>query len=239
MDPQDPVLGRMRDQIAAWKAAEDRRYIFLSCYEIMTENMLAELQSGSFEDVEWVSRLLDNFAGFYFRALEAYEVDRSGTPPAWLIAFEATRQPKIHVLQNLVLGINAHVTYDLVLALAEILSPEWQSLSEERRKMRYHDHCHVNDIISKSIDRVQDQLIEPLEPELRVFDTLLGPLDEWMTSLMISEWRDEVWKRATHILNAEAEFERQALEKSVEEFSIRRAHSILGQDGLIGLADLI
>jgi hypothetical protein len=238
MVPEKPVLERMKDQIATWEAAEDRRYIFLSCYAMMTENMLAALQAGDFEDVDWVSRLLENFAGFYFRALEAYESDRSLTPAAWLIAFEATRRPKIHVLQNLVLGINAHVTYDLVLALADILSPEWQDLSEDQRRMRYHDHCHVNDIISKTVDRVQDQVVERLEPELRVVDTLLGPLDEWMTSLMIADWRDEVWKRATHLVEAKAEAERKELEKHVEEFSIRRAHSILGEDGLIGLADL-
>jgi hypothetical protein len=239
MDPEKPVLDRMKELIAAWEAAEDRRYIFLSCYAMMTENMLAAVQAGDFEDVDWVARLLDNFAGYYFRALTAYDENHSMPPVVWQIAFEATHQPRIHVLQNLVLGVNAHITFDLVFALSEILSPEWMSLSENQRRMRYRDHCHVNDIIARTIDQVQDQVIERFEPGFRVVDTLLGPLDEWITSLMISDWRDEVWERATRMAEASVEVDRQELEKRVEEISIRRARSILGKDGLFGLADLI
>lgn len=239
MDPEKPVLDRMKELIAAWEAGNDRRFIFLNCYAMMTENMLAAIQAGDFEDAEWVARLLDHFAGFYFQALDAYETDHSQPPAVWRIAFEATRQPKMHVLQQLVLGVNAHITYDLVFALSDILSVEWQQLSDEGRKMRYRDHCHVNDIITKTIDRVQDQVVERFEPGLRVVDTLLGPLDEWMTSLMISEWRDEVWERATRILEAGSDADREALARHVEEFSIRRAKAVLGQDGLAGMADLI
>ncbi len=239
MDSEKPVLDRMKELIATWEAANDRRFIFLSCYAMMTENMLAAIQAGDFEDVEWVARLLDHFAGFYFQALDAYEADRSQSPAVWRIAFEATHQPKIHVLQQLVLGVNAHITYDLVFALSDTLRLEWQQLSDEGRKMRYRDHCHVNDIISKTIDRVQDQVIERFDPGLRVADILLGPLDEWMTSLMITDWRDEVWERATRFLDASSDADREALARHVEEFSIRRAHSILGRDGLIGLTDLL
>ena len=239
MGPEKPVLERMQDQITAWEAVEDRRFIFLSCYAMMTENMLAAIQARDFEDVDWVSRLLDHFAEFYFRALQAYDHDRSESPLVWQIAFEAARQPKLHVLQNLVLGVNAHITYDLVFALSDILRPEWQNLSKEQRKLRYRDHCHVNDIITRTIDRVQDQVIERFDPEIRVIDTLLGPIDEWMTSLMIADWRDEVWQHATRLVEADAETRRQELEKHVEEFSVRRAQSILGRNGLIGLADLL
>ena len=69
MDPEKTVLDRMKELIAAWEADNDRRFIFLSCYAMMTENMLAAIQAGDFEDVEWVARLLDHFAGFYFQDL--------------------------------------------------------------------------------------------------------------------------------------------------------------------------
>ena len=236
MNPEKNVLDQMKELLAGWEATEDQRRIFLSCYSMMTENMLAALQAQDFEDVDWVARLLDHFAGFYFRALDAYEADPSLSPAVWQIAFESTRQPKIHVLQNLILGVNAHITYDLVFALSDILRPEWENLSEAQRQMRYRDHCHVNEIITGTIDRVQDQVVERFDPGLRLFDILLGPLDEWITSLMISDWRDEVWDRATRLV--EAQENRQELERHVEEFSIRRARSILGQEGLAGLADL-
>jgi hypothetical protein len=39
----------------------------------MTEKMLVALEQGSFEDVEWVDRLLHRFADYYFDALSCYE----------------------------------------------------------------------------------------------------------------------------------------------------------------------
>ena len=35
--------------------------------------MLVALEQGSFEDVEWVDRLLHRFADYYFDALSCYE----------------------------------------------------------------------------------------------------------------------------------------------------------------------
>ena len=52
MGPEKPVLERMQDQITAWEAVEDRRFIFLSCYAMMTENMLSAIQARDFEDVD-------------------------------------------------------------------------------------------------------------------------------------------------------------------------------------------
>jgi len=42
-------------------------------------------------------------------------------------------------VQNLILGVNAHINYDLVLATADMLEPEWSQLDEERRQARHDD----------------------------------------------------------------------------------------------------
>jgi len=232
------AIDRIRLLINAWEPSQDRRSIFLNCYIMMTENMMAALAAEDFEDTAWVSDLLERFAGYYFHALDAYESDLPAIPQVWKVAFEATRLPHTHVLQNLVLGVNAHINYDLVFALLDVLSPEWNALSPQQRLMRYHDHCHVNDIISQTIDRVQDQIIDRYDPEYRVIDTLLGPLDEWMTSLLISDWREEVWKHATQLLDANETSRKEWIHR-VEQIAMQRAHAILGQGGIGDVVELI
>ena len=105
--------------------------------------------------------------------------------------------------------------------------------------MRYRDHCHVNNIIFQTIDSVQDQIIERYSMGMEVADFVLGPLDEWMTSRLISLWRDEVWEYATKLIETCEQERREALQQLIEQRTIRRAHSILGEEGIRGLIELI
>jgi hypothetical protein len=239
VNEQDPVVIKMKELLDGWESTGDRRLVFLSCYKMMTQNILAAIEAKDFEDVAWVNTLMENFAGYYFQALEAFEDEQGKPSTAWQIAFSAAHHPKTHVLQNLVLGVNAHINYDLVFALSDILAPEWQQLSDEQRKMRYRDHCHVNDIISHTVDAVQDQVIDRFAPEFNLIDKLLGPLDEWMTSLLIADWREEVWEHATQILNSVENSERQKILEHVEQTAIQRAQDILGRGGLVDMIDFL
>ena len=238
MGGENNVVDRMQAYIEAWEKAGDRRAIFLSCYEMMTRNMLAAIEAGVFEDQAWVSALLHRFAEYYFTALEAYESGQ-GLPVVWKLAFTASQRPQSHVLQDLILGVNAHINYDLVFALGDMLMPEWSSLSPEGRLSRYRDHCHVNQIINQTINIVQDQVVDRYAPGMRLVDKLMGPLDEWMTAWFIADWREEVWKNANLLVESIAESDREVLRQKVEAHSVERAQSLLGEEGFSGLLDLI
>ena len=95
MDNGEQVLVRMDDLLAAWEAANDRRVIFLSCYKMMTQNVLAAIQASDFEDTLWVATLMENFAGYYFQALETYENGSASEPDVWGIAFHAASRSVI------------------------------------------------------------------------------------------------------------------------------------------------
>ena len=206
---------------------------------MMTQNVLAAIQASDFEDTLWVATLMENFAGYYFQALETYENGSASPLDVWGIAFHAAQNPHTHVLQNLVLGVNAHINYDLVFALSELLAGEWAQLSPEQRQMRYRDHCHINEIINHTINEVQDQVIDRYQPLFSVADKLLGPLDEWMISLLMSEWREEVWKHVTRLLDPAEPTDRAAIIQQVHQLSLARAQDILGKGSLTGLAEFI
>lgn len=194
----------MREESANWEISGDRRHVFLQCYTLMSGNMYRAIGQNYFADCEWVSRLLVRFSEYYFDALDLYQANHPHVPRVWKQAHEATQNPKTHVIQNLLLGINAHINYDLPLALFDCLEEEWPSCDTSRRILRKNDHELVNQIISASIDEVQDSIIKPLSPSLAIFDKLLGPMDEWLLSKMISAWRSDVWEVTEMLLAAES-----------------------------------
>jgi len=231
----DPAFQRMQALIDQWEAAGDHRIVFLRCYQMMTGNMLAAIDRQEFHDSSWVGNLLHRFANYYFIALDTYEAEHAlkergagnasdtapalpiATPLVWQQAHNAASQPGTLALQNLLLGVNAHINYDLVLALVDILETEWVSLPEDQRTLRYEDHCHVNHVIGKTIDTVQDQVLEPAMPVMDIFDKIMGPVDEILISHLLTHWRESVWHNAVCLLEAREPGERPRLVKQYEE----------------------
>jgi hypothetical protein len=226
MLPPAAVLAEMQSRISAWEAASDDRALFLNCYRLMTSHMLGVIEQQGFHDTPWVDRLLKHFADYYFVALEAYERDRASAPAVWQRAHDAAQRAEVTALQKLLLGINAHINYDLVLAVVDMLQPEWRALTESQRAERYADYLHVNDVIGQTIDAVQDQVLAPEMPILKLFDELLGRMDETLISHLIAYWRDATWAHAMKFLAAEDAQERARLTHKIEQESLRTAELI-------------
>jgi hypothetical protein len=227
MSEEQLVLARMTVLVDQWEAAHDRRAIFLGCYRLMTRNMLDALDAGRFQDDVWVSNLLHRFADYYFAALDRFEQDEPSTPPVWKLAFDATRDEDVTTLQHLLLGVNAHINFDLVFALYDQLAPEWDRLSDEQRAQRHTDHTLVNRIIGETVDAVQDQVIDRHSPWFEWVDKLLGPVDEWLTSRLISQWREDVWNHAVNYLELTTLDEREALRRRIEQQAVRLGNEML------------
>lgn len=224
-----PVVDRMNVLAQQWEQRADQRGAFLRCYALMTGNTLREIDQGQFHDPQWVAQLLHLFADYYFLALEAYEQNDARTPVVWRLAFDAAGEQQTEILQNLLLGINAHINYDLVLTLVDMLEPEWETLSPEQRRQRYEDHCHVNTIIAATVDSVQDQVVTPDSRWLGVVDWALGPLDEHMAARLIRRWREDVWQQAMQILAAPDPDERADLRRLLAAQSLERSQQILAR----------
>jgi Family of unknown function (DUF5995) len=230
MDDHLAILDRMQSLLSSWKEAGDSRAIFLECYLMMTQNMIQAIQAGEFHNSQWVEQLLVHFAGFYFHALDIYQQDSLQSPAVWRLTFDRAQNERLHAIQNLLLGVNAHINYDLVMALGDMLEPDWGQLNEEQRRQRYEDHNHVNQVISRTVDAAQDSIIEPREPGMDLLDHLLGPLDEWLISGLIERWREGVWKQAVLRIEQTSQEEREYLRCEVERDCLQRAGRILLED---------
>jgi hypothetical protein len=222
-----------------WEQRADQRSAFLRCYALMTGNTLRAIDQSQFHDPRWVAQLLHLFADYYFLALAAYEQDDARTPAVWRMAHDAAVQQQTQILQDLLLGINAHINYDLVLTLVDMLEPEWTILSPEQRRQRYEDHCHVNTIIAATVDSVQDQVVTPDSRWLGLVDWALGPLDEHMAARLIRLWREDVWQQAMQMLATADSDERADLRRLLAAQSLARSEQILARRVDRMLAELL
>ncbi len=218
MNHKQSIIQKMQTRAHQWETQKDPRAIFLRCYSMMSANMLQALADNRFQNKEWVNKLLHRFAEYYFDALACFDCGET-VPAVWQQVHQLSSQKKLHVLQHLLLGVNAHINYDLVLSLHDMLKNDWNKLSPQERHSRYQDHVLVNTIIAETIDVVQDEVVEQYSPYMNIIDRFMGRLDEKLLVGLISRWRESVWENAVHMLNSqeaeEKEAVRQALEKKV------------------------
>lgn len=219
------MLTVMQTHLQQWQQTADRRAIFLNCYLLMTQNMLTAVHQQQFQDNPWVHTLTHRFADYYFTALAAYESQQPSTPQVWQLTFTAAQDAQTYTLQNLFLGVNAHINYDLVLTVVELLEAEWVALSPAERTQRYQDFIQVNEIIARTVDAVQDTVVEAFTPRLDLLDRLMGPVDEWLVSKMIGQWREEVWQTAVTLLNTPTQ--REPIHKEMEARALKIAQMLL------------
>lgn len=220
------ALNLMQELLTQWEHHSDRRIYFLNCYRMMTENMVSAVQRGEFIDSRWVSEFIEHFAGYYFSALDAYQRAPSSAPAVWRVAHNAAQQTRILPLQLLLLGINAHINYDLALAVVDILAPDWERFSDLQRHERYRDYCYVNEIIARTIDVVQDEVLEPAMPVMDLLDKLLGPVDEHLIGMLIRNWRERVWRFAVQMLEAQDTKDRAGVVAQMEAEALQLASRI-------------
>lgn len=192
-DPFDSVTDvttRLTELEARLRDQDDRRAIFLTIYRQMTAKVRDGINHGQFENSDWMTRYLVGFANYYRRAFLAFEEGRlTAVPDPWRITFGTALRGDSLVIQDSVLGINAHINYDLALTLNEVgIDPN--------RAQKYQDHVAINDTLARLIDIQQAILAEMYAAGIGDIDTALGRLDESFFLRTMTEGREQAWRVA-------------------------------------------
>lgn len=130
--------------------------------------LVAHLEDGGFHNPAWVRSLALDADTRYLNAVRNVSGAR---PPPWQLAFDVADRGEHKAVRNLLLGINAHIMYDLVVTLAPVLDPS-------RRDEQHRDFMRINDIIERAVDGVQDQIEANTPPWLLEADVVSGRIDE-------------------------------------------------------------
>ncbi|MDN3687653.1 DUF5995 family protein [Cyclobacterium jeungdonense] len=210
------LLLTMKERVDGWKSTGDRRHVFLGCYSMMSQAMHEAVNKGQFFHAPWVSQLLIRFSEYYFDALKHYDQNPELSPMVWRQVHDASKDPEINVIQNLLLGVNAHINYDLPLALYDCLAENWFQLPETHKQTLKKDHELVNEIIAQTIDSVQDSIVNPSSWSMAALDIIMCRADEWLLSKLISSWRNEVWQVNLQLLSSPGQEHRDRIRKEQE-----------------------
>jgi hypothetical protein len=193
--PIAAVLERMDGHLDRFDAAEDYRAVFCRAYRHTTLRVGEAIGRGEFLDAAWMTRLDVRFADYYFDALDAWE--RHLVPPEpWVVCFEEAELQRSSVVQDLILGMNAHLNHDLVLAIVDVLGPD-DDLAQRRR-----DHDHINTVLARIVDEVQDEITSRYSLLARLLDVAFWRFDEIAATRVITYARDHAWAHVLQVRGA-------------------------------------
>jgi hypothetical protein len=179
------VVAQLETRLAHLPEGYAERRTFLQTYLRTTEAIGAALDAASFEDPAWVTFLDVVFAGYFVRA---HDADLAGerAPRPWRLAFGASAEH--HRLIHLLLGMNAHINYDLPQALLDVISDDDFGdpvLLERRRR----DHERIDAVLASRVGPEDRHLGGPR----RLRDRALTPLNRWSSRRFLRESRRAVW----------------------------------------------
>jgi uncharacterized protein DUF5995 len=211
-------LGRLQE---IFYDGRDRRAVFVSAYLSITGAVKSRVLAKGFLDNEWVTRYDVAFANRYRSALLAYECgDLAAVPDAWKLAFDAARHNDALIIQDLMLGINAHVNRDLPFALAEA------SIDPDRPR-RFEDHTAVNETLLASTDQLESRIESMYAPGLDMLGRAFHPLIGEITSFDLAATRQLAWDYGVSLTDARDDHERGAIARRIEAHSAVLARLIL------------
>jgi hypothetical protein len=179
----------------------DHRAVFATTYELLTGALRDAMRANPhlFVDPAWVIGEDATFADMYLNVVAGYEHHRP-IPAAWQIAFATARRGDANAVEDMLLGINAHVQRDMphMIAAVGVRAPDGTS--------HKRDHDVFNEVLNHAYERVVDTIAQRFDPIENLIapraSQLLGLLGNALGDQLVQSWREEVWRHAELLLGA-------------------------------------
>jgi hypothetical protein len=183
----DDVLRILDGIIADTRARRDPLGYFPALYRQVTLTVKQGIASGYFDDGPRMDRFDALFADRYFAA---YDTWTSGGKPtqSWRVAFQGMRSGQLIILQDLLVGINAHINLDLGVVAGETFPGA--------ALQGFHDDFNkINQILSTLLPKVETTVCE-LSPLLGILARIGGQDAIAALDFSMDAARDDAWMHA-------------------------------------------
>jgi hypothetical protein len=184
-----------------------------------------------------------------------YEADWASCPERWRFAFDAATTGRTNLLQDMFLGMNAHINYDLPLCTVDTMRSfgdvrqTLPSLGDAMRadvafdallRSRYYDFLLINQIAWESIDLIQQVATKRFSRLLglisRVERAIRLRLSKAVTAKVIADYRDRAWGHTLLLLTAWDPQQYETVKRLTSEFAMDAAALVAVLDARPGHA---
>ncbi len=188
----DEVIAQLEQIISYCQINNSPAGYFAALYHKVTCKVKECIDNKNFEDGIRMEKLDVAFATRYLNAYYLW-LDGKETSACWKIAFDAFTDNSTLVIQHLLLGMNAHINFDLGVSTGLIM----QGVLLEGI---HNDFNTINGILASMIDNVEDCLTK-VNPLMKLLDLKIFPYDEMLVSFSIVTARDGAWSFAEDLSN--------------------------------------
>lgn len=180
----DEVIATLEDIIAESINNKSRLGYFAALYLKVTKAVKEGIEAGQFNDGRQLGELDVMFANRY---LDAYCKWQKGQLPtnSWVVAFKQAERSSVLVLQQLLLGMNAHINLDLGIAAADLCGDKPISILKS-------DFDAINLIIASLTNQVLNELGQ-VSPLLSLLGLHASNSNFTLIQFSIDNARDGAW----------------------------------------------
>jgi hypothetical protein len=164
---------------------------FNTAYQIVTKTIKTARDNNYFHNPAFVEELSVCFASYYFQAINEALQESQSLAPAWQLLMQPDNNKPQPVFILLLLGANAHINYDLPLALSNVLKP-----GNTRELLK--DVIKIDRLLLKSGREILESFDEP-KPGANFIKRRCSFLYFRPIMLMISFWRIIAWRNYRRI----------------------------------------
>ena len=191
------VVAAMDVRLVRMPPERTAQRLFLETYRRTTLAVGKAIEDAQFEDPGWVERWDVVFAELYLAALDLDLAGSPEVPRPWRLAFDAPAS--LPALRHVLLGINAHINYDLPQSLLAVISDaEFADPLVVARRAR--DHERIDGVLSGRVAAEDDEL--GVVSARTVVDRLLQPLNRLASKRFLREARQKVWHNTVELQQA-------------------------------------
>jgi hypothetical protein len=208
----DEVLEQLDAIIADSVKNNDPFGFFAYIYRRTTAQIKLAIIDKKFEDNTRMEKFDVLFANKYLGAYRDFQNGRAVCGP-WAAAFDV-KKDKLTILQHIILGMNAHINYDLGMTAAEFAE------GGEIDSMKY-DFMKVNEVLSSLVDELQVK-VGRVSRLMFLLDWIGKRNDEVVMDFSMEKARKQAWNFAMAL---------SALEGPAKQVMIDEVDGIIGRLG--------
>jgi hypothetical protein len=189
-------------------ARRDPRAVFPRVYAIITHGVADEVARtpSGFREPRWMSRLAGRFGERYLETLAwSLRAERQDCS-AWDVAYRYAAAGATIPLQDVILGLSAHINYDLALGIAQTIAEHGHARDRHMLERYKHDHDHINVLLDRAIPESYARVAEDFGCRTTALLTSLSfPRVRWTTLKVLEVWRERVWRDVLDLLRADGD----------------------------------